>query len=117
MFLVAARGVGSYARSAADIGILLALIAIGVTGYVEEVEDHPGPDTAPWTLARGVFGRDAFYVDWCRRRGRGTDALPLVVGSCCGRAGIHRANALHATFAFDCRNAESRGPRSCARPA
>jgi Fe-S oxidoreductase/nitrate reductase gamma subunit len=37
MFLVRRwRGVGSYARSPADVGILLALVAIGVTGYVVE---------------------------------------------------------------------------------
>ena len=37
MFLVRRwYGVGSYARSPADVGILIALIAIGVTGYVVE---------------------------------------------------------------------------------
>ncbi len=37
MFLIRrARGVGSFARSPSDVGILIALIAIGITGYLVE---------------------------------------------------------------------------------
>jgi Fe-S oxidoreductase/nitrate reductase gamma subunit len=75
MFLVRRlRGTGSFARSPADIGILLALVAIGVTGYLVEGlriihAQTPFPGLSPvgyvcagTFIAMGVTGNSAVTI-------------------------------------------------------
>ena len=102
MFLVSpVAGRGSFARTPADVGMLVLLIVIGADRLCRRgTADHSCRDAAAGVVARGVsHGGVAATAPVWTSIGRATSLCGLVV-PCGSGAGLRRADALHATAAF-----------------